>query len=199
MIGGVLGDHNVALILGDNIFYGHGLATRRSRDNGRPNAGATVFAYWVGDPERYGVVDFDSGRENLFYRRETPNRLRTTRSPAFISTTTGVHMAAELEPSPRGELEITDINNQYLKQGEAHRADPRTRVRLAGHWDTPGSLQQAASFIETVQERQGLQIAVSKRSPTEWGTSMRRPTRQVGPTRAQQRLRAIPALLLEEA
>ena len=149
---------DVCLILGDNIFYGQGLSAQLQRAAAREDGG-TVFAYYVNDPERYGVVDVDDeGRARSI--KEKPD------DPASNYAVTGLYfydadvvdMAAELEPSDRGELEITDVNRQYLRQG-------RLRVETLGRgmaWldtGTHGSLLQAANFVQTIEERQGLKIS----------------------------------------
>lgn len=146
------------LILGDNIFHGQGVEDIMTRASAREE-GATVFGYWVGDPERYGVVGFDeAGRVTSI--EEKP------KEPASNYAVTGLYFydgrapeyAAELEPSPRGELEITDLNRRYLE------AD-NLRVERLGRgvaWLDTGtheSLMQAANFIETIEARQGLRIA----------------------------------------
>ena len=153
-----VGDDAVCLILGDNIFYGAGLDERLTRAVARPR-GATVFAYQVSDPERYGVVELDAQGRALSIE-EKPAR---PRSPYAV---TGVYfydnrileIAARLRPSARGELEITDANLDYLDRGELH-------VELLGQgiaWldtGTHDSLQEAASFIQTIEKRQGIRIA----------------------------------------
>jgi glucose-1-phosphate thymidylyltransferase len=132
-----IGNDRVALALGDNIFFGHGFPEVIRRASER-DSGATVFGYRVRDPERYGVVEFDAGL--YFYDNQV------------------VDIAADLKPSPRGELEITDVNSQYLAQGSLS-------VELLGRgvaWLDTGtheSLLQAANFIQTIQERQGLMVA----------------------------------------
>jgi len=146
------------LILGDNIFHGDGLSKVLSRATRRVN-GATVFGYWVKDPERYGVVEFDADYRVLSIE-EKP------RQPKSHYAVTGLYfydgraseMARGLEPSARGELEITDLNRIYLE-------DDSLRVERLGRgyaWLDTGtheSLQQASSFIETIESRQGLKVA----------------------------------------
>ncbi len=153
-----VGDDRVALALGDNIFYGHGLPEVLRRAAAREN-GATVFGYWVRDPERYGVVEFD-GDAKVVGIEEKPH------TPRSHYAVTGIYfydnrvleIAAGLEPSPRGELEITDVNLAYLGRGDLH---VELLVRGIAWLDTGTheSLLQAANFVETIQERQGLKIA----------------------------------------
>jgi glucose-1-phosphate thymidylyltransferase len=147
-----------ALILGDNIFYGHGLPEQLRRASARTQ-GATVFAYRVNDPERYGVVEFDA--EGCAIGIE--EKPRAPRSPYAVTglyfyDNQVVNIAESLCPSTRGELEITDVNSRYLERGQL-------RVEMLGRgfaWldtGTPASLLQAANFIETIEQRQGLKIA----------------------------------------
>jgi len=153
-----LAGDRVALALGDNVFYGHGLPTvlRRAAERKR---GGTVFGYWVRDPERYGVVEFDADGVAVGLEEKPA-------SPRSHYAVTGLYfyderapkLAAELRPSPRGELEITDLNLAYLREGEL-------AVELLGRgiaWldtGTHDSLQQASSYIQAVQQRQGLKIS----------------------------------------
>jgi glucose-1-phosphate thymidylyltransferase len=153
-----VGKHPSALVLGDNIFYGHDLA-RQLHNASRRADGATVFAYHVNDPERYGVVEFDAGRRAISIEEKPA-------VPKSHYAVTGLYfydhqvcdMAAHLEPSARGELEITDINRCYLERGTLD-------VEIMGRgfaWldtGTHDSLLEAASFIATLQKRQGLQVA----------------------------------------
>ncbi len=145
------------LVLGDNIFYGHGLVEQLRRASARER-GATVFGYWVKDPERYGVAEFDADG-NVVSLEEKPAR------PKSNYAVTGIYfydekvadVAASLSPSPRGELEITDLNNLYLKRGELF----LERLGRGTAWLDTGtheSLMQAANFIETIEQRQGLKI-----------------------------------------
>ncbi len=153
-----IGNERVALALGDNIFYGHGLTEALVRAETR-REGATVFGYWVNDPERYGVVDFDAeGRAlEIVEKPETPKSNYAVVGLYFYDNSV-VQRAKVLEPSPRGELEITDLNMKFLETGELH-------VEQLGRgiaWLDTGtyeSLQQASNFIQTIQERQGLKVA----------------------------------------
>jgi glucose-1-phosphate thymidylyltransferase len=147
-----------ALVLGDNIFYGHDLVKQLASASDR-SSGATVFAYHVQDPERYGVVAFDAHKRAVSIE-EKP------RQPKSNYAVTGLYfydqkvcdIAADIAPSPRGELEITDVNRRYLEQGELN-------VEIMGRgyaWldtGTHDSLLEAASFIATLQKRQGLQVS----------------------------------------
>ena len=153
-----VGRDPVALILGDNVFYGHGLS-HDLQQAAAQSAGATVIGYWVKDPERYGVVSFDaSGR--VIDIEEKPARPRSNYAVTglYFYDNQVLDIASQLTPSARGELEITDVNKAYLRQGRLH-------VKLWGRgmaWldmGTHESMLQAANFIETVEKRQGLKIA----------------------------------------
>ena len=153
-----IGDSSCSLILGDNIFYGHGMGTNLSRAVNRDH-GATVFAYHVKDPERYGVVEFDKNNRAISIE-EKPEKPRSHYAVTglYFYDNRVIDIASGLRPSKRGELEITDVNNIYLESGDLH-------VEMLGRgtaWLDTGtheSLLQAATFIETVEQRQGLKIS----------------------------------------
>ncbi len=153
-----VGSGPVALILGDNIHYGQGFGGLLRRAAGQ-EGGATVFGYYVGDPQRYGVVEFDrEGR--VISIEEKPERPRSHYAVTglYFYDNEVLEIAAGLKPSGRGELEITDVNQEYLERG-------RLRVEVMGRgmaWLDAGtheSLLQASNFIETIEQRQGLKIA----------------------------------------
>ncbi len=153
-----IGDSNCCLILGDNIFYGDGLGTNLQKAAAR-DEGATVFAYRVHDPERYGVVEFDKhGRAISIEEKPRQPLSKYAVTGLYFYDNQVLNIAANLKPSPRGELEITDVNSMYLEQGKLH-------VEILGRgtaWLDTGtheSLLQAANFIETIEQRQGLKIA----------------------------------------
>jgi glucose-1-phosphate thymidylyltransferase len=152
-----IGNDSVCLILGDNIFFGNGL-TRMLKRAGSMESGATIFGYWVQNPERFGVVEFD-GSGKVLSIEEKPDH------PMSHYAVTGLYfydnrvkdIARHIKPSDRGELEITDVNQQYLKRGEL-------KVELLGRgfaWldtGTHDSMLKAANFVQTVEARQGLRI-----------------------------------------
>ena len=153
-----VGADRVALVLGDNIFYGHELTGLLSRAAARER-GATVFAYPVTDPERYGVVEFDaSGKAVSLEEKPARPKSRYAVSGLYFYDNRVLEVAATLRPSPRGELEITDVNRQYLGWGEL---EVLTMGRGFAWLDTGthGSLLEAAQFIETIEKRQGLKVA----------------------------------------
>jgi glucose-1-phosphate thymidylyltransferase len=146
------------LILGDNIFHGDGLRELLARSMQRM-AGSTVFGYWVRDPQRYGVVEFDAGMRVLSLE-EKPLHPRSNYAVTGLYFYDGraSAFARELQPSARGELEITDLNRRYLQDGSLH----LERLGRGYAWLDTGtheSLQQASSFIETIENRQGLKVA----------------------------------------
>jgi glucose-1-phosphate thymidylyltransferase len=153
----IAGDSS-ALVLGDNIFYGHDFVELLKRANAR-ESGATVFAYHVNDPERYGVVEFDSSQRAISIE-EKPAAPRSNYAVTglYFYDQTVCDVAADIKPSARGELEITDLNRRYLESGNLS-------VEMMGRgyaWldtGTHDSLLEAASFIATLQKRQGLMVA----------------------------------------
>jgi glucose-1-phosphate thymidylyltransferase len=153
-----IGSDNCALVLGDNIFYGHELA-HTTQTAAKRTQGATVFAYPVHDPERYGVVEFNKQGQaiSLEEKPKTP-KSRYAVTGLYFYDNRVIDIAKNLKPSPRGELEITDVNRQYLVSGDL-------QVEVMGRgiaWLDTGtheSLLEASSFIETIEKRQGLKIA----------------------------------------
>jgi len=148
----------VALALGDNIFYGHGFPEYLRRAAARPH-GATIFGYWVRDPERYGVVEFDAAGRPLDLE-EKPARPRSSWAVTglYFYDNDVVDIAAALKPSARGELEITDVNLAYLRAGRLY-VDKLGRGIAWLDTGTHEALLQASSFIQTLEERQGLMVA----------------------------------------
>ncbi len=153
-----VGSDPTVLILGDNIFHGHGLPELLARANARAD-GATVFGYYVNDPKAYGVVSFDAqGRAETIEEKPTSPRSNYAVTGLYFYDGDAVALARDLKPSPRGELEITDLNRRYLEAG-------KLRVELMGRgfaWldtGTHGSLLDAANYVRIVEERQGLKIA----------------------------------------
>ena len=153
-----IGKDDCALVLGDNIFYGHDLPRLMQAAVEKDN-GATVFAYHVNDPERYGVVEFDSSRTAISLE-EKPAKPKSNYAVTglYFYDNSVVDMAKNLQPSARGELEITDINRLYMQQG-------RLSVAMMGRgyaWLDTGthqSLIEASNFIATIEERQGLKVS----------------------------------------
>ena len=153
-----IGNSPVTLILGDNVFYGHGLPEKLADAAKRP-AGATVFGYWVRDPQRYGVVAFDkSGQAYDIQEKPAQPPSNWAVTGLYFYDQQVVDIAAGLKPSARGELEITDVNLAYLKQGQLY-------VQKLGRgiaWLDTGtheSMMQAAGFIEVIEQRQGLKVS----------------------------------------
>ncbi|MBN1292599.1 MAG: glucose-1-phosphate thymidylyltransferase RfbA [Candidatus Latescibacteria bacterium] len=153
-----IGTSNSVLILGDNIFYGHGFTEILQRTS-KIEEGATIFGYWVRDPERYGVVDFDdNGCVISIEEKPVKPRSHYAVTGLYFYDNKVVDYAAGLKPSKRGELEITDVNMQYMKHG-------KLRIELLGRgfaWLDTGtheSLLEASTFIETIEKRQGQQVA----------------------------------------
>ncbi|GAA4039004.1 glucose-1-phosphate thymidylyltransferase RfbA [Sphingomonas rosea] len=163
-----IGEDDVALILGDNIFYGAGLSDLVAAA-ARPATGATLFAYWVEDPERYGVVSFDGeGKARSIEEKPAEPQSNWAVTGLYFYDNQVVDIAANLTPSPRGELEITDVNKAYLERGEC-------AVKMMGRgfaWLDTGtheSLHDAGSFVRTVERRQGLKICCPEEIGLEQG------------------------------
>ena len=153
-----IGDDNVCLILGDNIFYGHGMPNSL-RKAATLKEGATVFAYAVRDPQRYGVVEFDESGMALSIEEKPENPRSNYAIPGlYFYDNSVIDIAANLAPSPRGEIEITDVNLEYLRQGKLH-------VEMLGRgtaWLDAGtheSLLQAGQFVHAIQARQEMMIS----------------------------------------
>ncbi|MFY1825530.1 glucose-1-phosphate thymidylyltransferase RfbA [Myxococcus fulvus] len=154
-----VGKDPVSLILGDNIFYGHGLSNLVRDAARRTSAGATVFGYYVKDPQRYGVVELDA-RNRAVSLEEKPAKPKSSYAVTglYFYDNQVLDIAAALKPSPRGELEITDVNIEYLRRGQLD-------VELMGRgyaWldtGTHSSLMEASNFIEVIERRQGLKVS----------------------------------------
>jgi glucose-1-phosphate thymidylyltransferase len=153
-----IGDDSCALVLGDNIFYGHELAIK-TQAAATIKSGATVFAYPVSDPERYGVVEFNAqGQAVSLEEKPAVPKSRYAVTGLYFYDNDVISIAEQLKPSPRGELEITDVNRAYLERGDL-------QVEVMGRgiaWLDTGtheSLLEASLFIETIEKRQGLKVA----------------------------------------
>ena len=153
-----IGTETSALILGDNIFYGQGFS-RQLQSSAARESGATVFAYPVEDPERYGVVEFDSkGRAVSLEEKPKQPKSRYAVTGLYFYDRDVVRLATELKPSPRGELEITDLNRLYLDQGKLN-VEIMSRGMAWLDTGTHESLLEASMFVHTIERRQGLDIA----------------------------------------
>jgi glucose-1-phosphate thymidylyltransferase len=163
-----IGKDSVCLILGDNIFYGNGLSETLRRVVGNTN-GATVFGYYVNDPERYGVVEFDADYKAVSIE-EKPLKAKSNYAVVglYFYNNSVVDIAAALKPSPRGEIEITDVNIEYLNRGELN-------VELLGRgfaWldtGTHDSMHDASSFVKIIEDRKGMKIACIEEVAFEMG------------------------------
>ncbi|WP_166361154.1 glucose-1-phosphate thymidylyltransferase RfbA [Pseudomonas akapageensis] len=153
-----IGDDPVCLILGDNIFHGQGFSSQLMRATAQ-DKGATVFGYWVKDPERFGVIDFDDqGRALSIEEKPAQPKSSYAVTGLYFYDNDVVQIAKRVKPSPRGELEITDVNNAYLQRGDL-------RVERFGRgfaWldtGTHDSLLDASQYVQTIEHRQGLKVA----------------------------------------
>jgi len=166
-----IGEDDVCLVLGDNIFYGHGLTKMllNSISNVKNESKATVFGYYVKDPERYGVAEFDNNG-NVLSLEEKPKKPKSSHAVVglYFYPNSVVDIAKKIKPSERGELEITTVNQQYLEQGDL-------KVELMGRgyaWLDTGtheSLLEASNFIQTIENRQGLKVACIEEIAYEMG------------------------------
>ena len=153
-----IGDDSVCLILGDNIFHGQHFTEKLQRASAQQK-GATVFGYWVKDPERFGVIDFDENGKALSIE-EKPAKPKSSYAVTglYFYDNDVVEIAKSIKPSPRGELEITDINNAYLKRGDLN----VERFGRGFAWldtGTHDSLLEASQYVQTIEHRQGLKVA----------------------------------------
>jgi len=154
----IIGNDSVALVLGDNIFYGAGLA-EKLKSASRRERGATIFGYHVEDPDRYGVVSFDAnGKANSIVEKPKNPSSSWAVTGLYFYDNDVVKIAEDIKPSPRGELEITDVNMAYLQRGDL----AVERLGRGYAWLDTGtheSLLEASEFVRTVQKRQGVQVA----------------------------------------
>ena len=174
-----IGNDAVALILGDNIFYGTGLQTIL-QNNTNPNGG-TIFAYKVQDPERYGVVTFDASGKATALEEKPKNPTSTYAVPGiYFYDKEVVSIAKQVKPSPRGELEITDVNKRYLERGklQVQLLDTGTAWLDTG---TFTSLMQAAQFVQVLQERQGVRIGAMEDVALQMGYINKKQYQQLTP------------------
>lgn len=153
-----VGDDAVCMILGDNIFYGHGLPEKLRKAVSRTE-GATIFGYWVKDPQRYGVVTFDrTGRVVGIEEKPKNPKSNYAVTGLYFYDNRVLDIAAGLKPSSRGELEITDVNKSYLEMGELHMEKLGRGIAWLDS-GTHASLLEASNFLRVIEERQGLKIA----------------------------------------
>lgn len=153
-----IGNDSVALVLGDNIFYGHGL-TEQYMKAASKESGATIFVYGVHDPHRYGIAEMDeSGKVLSIEEKPEHPKSKYAVTGLYFYDNSVVDIASNLKPSPRGELEITDVNKVYLERGDLH-SEKMGRGVAWFDTGTYNSLLKASTFVQTIEERQGLMIA----------------------------------------
>jgi len=153
-----IGDDNVCLVLGDNIFYGEHFSQKLARAASNPK-GATIFGYWVSDPERFGVVDFDdAGKAISIEEKPAKPKSNYAVTGLYFYDNDVVSIAKDIKPSARGELEITDVNNAYLQRGDLS-VEKLGRGFAWLDTGTHDSLLEASQFVQTIEKRQGLKVA----------------------------------------
>ena len=177
-----IGADSVCLVLGDNIFYGHGFQDliKQARENVEKNKKATVFGYYVNDPERYGVAEFDS-KGNVLSIEEKPLEPKSNYAVVglYFFPNSVIEVAENIKPSARGELEITSVNEEYLKRSEL-------MVKIMGRgyaWldtGTHDSLSEASEFVKALEKRQGLKIACLEESVLEQGFISKEEAKKLG-------------------
>ena len=193
-----IGDSSCSLILGDNIFYGHDLATKLQRA-GELQHGAMVFGYAVRDPQRYGVVEFRDGLAVSIVEKPASPKSRYAVTGLYFYDNQAVEIARSLKPSDRGELEITDLNLEYLRRGQL-------QVEVLGRgmaWLDMGqsdALLEASTFIETIERRQGLKVACPEEVALQMGFIDAKQFRQlIGPISGSDYGKYLQSLLDDES
>ena len=177
-----IGDDSVCLVLGDNIFYGHGFENllQRARKNVEKNKKATIFGYYVNDPERYGVAEFDA-KDNVLSIEEKPIEPKSNYAVVglYFYPNSVVEIAESIKPSKRGELEITSVNEEYLRRSELSMS-----IMERGYaWldtGTHDSLSEASEFVKALEKRQGLKIACLEENALDQGFITKEEAKRLG-------------------